>query len=161
MAKKKKPSKRRKPAKKSSYSLEEFLDHFRALLIVRNYEHISVGFENGPDQVEVGNDRCFELSALRVMDYFHQIYPDTEEAREKSILFILMLSHLAQHRESYDSEKFAVYADTDQPSMISVALLRSVHHHFTSRPYRELPPDEALVDSIKEMARGLFKRKGD
>jgi hypothetical protein len=156
MPRKRRTSKQKPATKEWTYTVDEFLDHFRALPIVRKYEHISRPLGSA-EQVEVRDDQCFEINALRIMDYFSQIYPQEEEAREKSVLFILMLSHLAKHRESYDSERFAVFTDTDEASMISVSLLRAIHHHFTSRPWRQLPPEEEIVAAIKDTARNLSK----
>jgi len=153
---------KKKKVKKSSasgkeYTVDECLSHFRSLPIVRKYQHISRGFAGGPEHVEIGDDQSFEAHSLRVMDYFAQVYPDKDEARDKSLIFILILTHLAKHREAYDSEHFAVFADGDQASMISVPLLRAAHYHFTRCHFSDLPSDEAMVESITAMARELSK----
>jgi hypothetical protein len=153
--------KRKAKTSKKEYTLNEFLGHFRALPTVRRYQHISRSFPGGLEQVEIGDDRSFEMTALRVMDYFHQVYSDGEEAMDKAGVFMLIVAHLANHRASYDSERFAVFTDTDQASMISVPLLRAVHHHFTRCHICDLPPEASLIESIKEMARKLSNDEKD
>jgi hypothetical protein len=105
-------------AKKLNYPVKEFLQHFGALPAVRKYGHISRRFDGSADanQVEIGDSSSFEANALRVMDYFSQVYSDSDEAREKGILFLVILSHLAKYKEAYDSERFAVFTDSDQAS---------------------------------------------
>lgn len=144
-------------AGRKEYTFDEFVQHFRALSVVRKYEHIGHPF-GSPHQVEIGDDSSFEANAFRVMDYFHQIYPDTEEAREKSVLFLVMVTHLAKFHDSYDSEKFSVSDDTEQVALVSSPLLRAVHHHFTRCRLSELPrEEEQLVESIKDEARRLWR----
>jgi hypothetical protein len=136
----------------STYSLNEFVDHFNALGIVRSYEHIGRRFGDGPEQVEIGNENSFENNALRVMDYFHQIYPDRTEARNKSVIFLLALSHIEKYRDSYDNEHFAVFSEQG-PSMISLPLVKALHYHFTKTHYTELGDEDILVEAIKSSAR--------
>jgi hypothetical protein len=141
--------------KEKPYTVEEFFDHVRALPIVRKYEHISRPFGNA-QHVEVGDDQSFEIHALRVMDYFSQVYANADETREKSVLFVVMMTHIAKYKDAYDSEKFAVFSDDmNEASMLSVHLLRAVHHHFTSAPLGKLPKEDALVEAIKITARKI------
>jgi hypothetical protein len=140
-----------------NYPVEEFLQHMRALPTVRQYEHISKGFSCSGEQVEIGNDNSdVGLNALRILDYFHQVYADKEEAQEKGCLFFVMLMHLVKHQDEYDSESFAVFTATDQPSMISVPLLKALHYHYTSWYINAVPPEKDLVKAIKQTARQII-----
>jgi hypothetical protein len=148
--------KKNKTKKDRPYTIDEFLDHFQAMTVVRRYQHISRRLEGGPEQIEIGDDDSCGAQALRVMDYFGQIYSDKDEASAKSVVFILALSHLAKYQTLYDSERFAVFSK-DQASMISLPLLKSIHYHFTRCHYRDLPNEDDLVEAVKTTAREYMK----
>lgn len=151
---------KKKKSKTAVYTVDEFLDHMRALNIVREYQHVTRRLDGGAEEIEIGNDRSFEANFLRVRDYFSQIYADQEEGRNKSVVFMLILTHIAKYRDSYDSENFAVFSDKDdQPSMVSLALFRAAHFHFTKSHYRDIPSEDLLVDMIKNTAREYEKEE--
>lgn len=151
--------KKKKAMKVPPYTIEEFLDHFQAMAVVRKYQHISRRFAGGPEQIEIGDDDSCEMHALRVMDYFHQVYPDKEEAMSKCVPFTLALTHLSKYKAEYDSESFAVFSEA-QTSMVSLPLLKALHFHFTRCHYHELPSDEdVMVEAVKATAREYAKEE--
>jgi hypothetical protein len=114
--------------KKYPYTYEEFERHFADYSVVRQYRHVA----RQGEQVEVGDSKSFEVTVLRVMDYMRQIYPNEEEAQQKTNMFILIQMYLAEHAQEFDQGDLAVLGSEE--GLASRHLLRAVHHLYTSRP---------------------------
>jgi hypothetical protein len=137
-------------AKELEYTFDEFAQHFEAQLIVRDYQFVTR--EDG--EVEIGDDRSFEMNVIRTWDYFKQIYPN-DIAMEKGSLFMVMLSHIGKNMDRYDTGTLAVRGS--ELSMVSERFLRAVHYYFTTRPLSDIKDDESAVKAIVELADSRFK----
>jgi len=129
----------------TEYTFDEFRNHFNAMRFVRDYEVVS----RESEQVRIGDEKCFELNCLRIMDYMSQIYTDREEQIEKGKLLALILSYLAEHAERFDIDELAVLDSKGEKGLISEPLLRAVHHIFTTHTLAELGHGSDPVDVIK------------
>ena len=128
--------------KSYSYSFDEFVRHCTDWGIVRNYEHVTIGGVTG----EVGIERDYVSSALRVRDYMEQLYGTTAEAAEKAKLFSLMQMFLDEHAADFDFDTLAVVGR--EQGLISHYLLRAVHHIFTRQPLPALGRNRAPQEVI-------------
>lgn len=143
------------PLNRKPYTFEEFHDHFHAMTVVRDYQHVGMGDE----EVEIGDDRSFEHNVLRVMDYMRQLYSNKDEGREKGTLLILMMGYIAQHIGDFDqTHHLFKMSNPEEPAMVSEHLLRAVHHFYTSKTLGQLGhgPDPkaviALADDYRDKA---------
>ena len=133
-----------------SYSFDEFLRHHKDWGTVRHYEHITIGGVTG----ELSDKRDYVSSVLQIRDYIEQLYGATEEAAEKAKLFALIQMFIAAHATDFDCGTLAVVGE--EQGLISIYLLRAVHHIFTSQPLSALgraPTAEQVIQLARKYER--------
>ncbi len=106
------------------YPYDEFAGHIRAMRTVREWEHTSRFGHLGTDQTSRANN-------ARVLEYFFDCYPDAKEALHKAGIFLSACDYVGRHMELFCQKGLM---DEDRDGLVSVepALLRAVHHIFTS-----------------------------
>ena len=108
------------------YPYEEFGEHIRAMKTVREWEH-TVRFG------DLGNDQSTRSNSARVIEYFSDCYSDGREALYKAGTFLSIYDYIGRHEEMFikknllDKVEQRLYA-------VDPALLRAVHHVFTTAP---------------------------
>lgn len=125
-----------------SYSFDEFLRHHKDWGTVRHYDHVTIG---GVTRA-LREERDHISSVLQVRDYMEQLYGVTDEAAEKAKLFALIQMFIAERAADFDFGTLAVVGR--EQGLISVHVLRAVHHIFTSQPLSALghgPTTEQVI----------------
>jgi hypothetical protein len=112
------------PRQRFRYSYEEFADHLRAMKLVREWEYTSRFGHLGSVQSKRAN-------IARVVEYFSDIYPDQAEAIHKAERFLSICDYVARNETAFTRQGM-VEKDQDGSFAVEPALLRSVHHLFTS-----------------------------
>ncbi len=124
-------------------------------------KHIQVFFDDDvpkpPHFLQFEHPVSFDQRSLQVARYFAIEYPDSDEYLTKGVIFQMILFHISKYRETYDSEKFAVYSDQTF-SMISNGLLKACLFYFQN--WINLPASEdEMPKLIKEKARQYMKEE--
>ena len=120
------------------YHYEEFKEHLKAMRTVREWEYTSRFGEVGRAQTSWANN-------ARVVEYFSDIYSDSKEAIQKADLFLRMHDYIARHAAALGNTRMIEQSNPDDLA-VDPALLRAVHHLFTSssRP-SSIEPAKVLV----------------
>src|SRR4030095_10537699 len=107
-----------------AYPFEEFCDHMRAMKTVREWEYTSRFGQLGKNQTKQANN-------ARVVDYFCDCYQDSAEALRKAEVFLSVCDYFARNSEVFTKRGLV---EDEGHGLLSVdpALLRAVHHVFTS-----------------------------
>jgi hypothetical protein len=138
------------------YPFDEFARHFEAMEIVHQYEFVN----RRGEEVFIGNDRGFEVNALRIFDYMQQQY-ENDIALEKGSAFVQIVSYLTKHLQDFDTGKLAVRGEGNEGlSLVSESLLRAVHHacmHMTEEEWRGNGPAPEKVKKLAEITFANYK----
>lgn len=120
-----------------AYSYEEFCDHMRAMKTVRQWEHTNRFGELGRDQTNRANN-------ARVLEYFCDCYSDSSEALRKAEVFLSICDYFARNSAAFGGSGL-MEKDKDGSFSVEPALLRAVHHVFTSSaPFEKVKPEKVL-----------------
>jgi hypothetical protein len=106
------------------YSYEEFADHMKAMTMVTSWEYTS-RFGH------LGSSQTSRAHAARVVEYFTDTYGDEKAAVQKAEVFLSIYDYIGRHVELF-SRKDLVERLDNGPLAVEPALLRAVHHVFTS-----------------------------
>jgi hypothetical protein len=125
------------PPKPVAYPFEEFCDHMRAMKTVRQWEHTSRFGELGKDQSNRANN-------ARVLEYFCDCYPESGVAIRKAESFLSICDYFARNSLLFGKHGF-MEKDRDGVFSVEPALLRAVHHVFTScTSFGRVLPDKVI-----------------
>jgi hypothetical protein len=119
------------------YPYEEFADHIRAMRMVRRWEYTERFGHLGTDQNSQAN-------SARIVEYFSDTYANQQEALQKAELFLLISDYLARHAALF-ARKGLVDAEGEGLISVEPALLRAVHHLFTSGSSVSADPKKMLL----------------
>ena len=96
------------------------------------------------------DDGAFIRNIIRLKKYFDEFYDEPHSIRNHGT-FTLILTHIAEFKNEYDTERFGV-ADENR-LWVSEGLLRAAHWYFASLPRSEWGSNEDALLRIKEWAR--------
>lgn len=110
----------------------------RAMKTVRRWEHTSRFGELGKDQTNRAHN-------ARVLEYFCDCYPDCSEALRKAEVFLSICDYFARNNAALAASGL-MDKDADGSYSVEPALLRAVHHVFTSSaPFERVQPEKVLL----------------
>jgi len=140
--------------KAETYKYDEFLNHFQAMLYVREYETAHLDYSSLEKAFYVNGDYSTEANLFRIIDYFTQLGYTEEERIYKASRLMILLMYLSKHFNYFDKQRFVVIGAKDGPSLVSEPLLRALHEHFCGAKL----PNNINPDKIVERAQE-FKAK--
>jgi len=130
-----------------TYTYDEFLDHFRAMVHVLKYDTARLDYSNYDKFFQIGDDKSFEVNVLRILDYFTQLDYSDEEKHYKGPRLMLVLDYIHEHLTYFDKQKFAVIGAKDGPSLIAEPLLHALYEYFCGDklPRKNITPAQIVV----------------
>ena len=126
------------------YPYEEFADHIRAMKLVRQWEYTARFGHLGESQTSQANN-------ARVLEYFSDCYDDQNEAIHKAELFLSIYDYIARNASLFSRKRLLDREDTH--FSVEPALLRAVHHLFTSLPHPASVPPKAVLSLARAFKR--------
>ena len=132
-----------------SYPYDEFLAHYLAMPMVRQYEVVHLNYEKLSESVDVGDEHDLDTEMLRIWDYLCQQIPDEDERVYKAIVIGRVLTHLNRHIQLYTQGGFVDPGPPETPHLIYDPLLRALHQFYTQ------PAPAAFIPHPSSLSPGL------
>ncbi len=133
----------RPTVEKYDYPFEQFLNHFRAMITVRQYREVLTDYDNLRDPLYIGEAREWEAQLLRILDYMAQDVPDRPERLRKTITFLTIVHYIADNRDKFKEAGLALPGEGERPASIAKSVLQAVHSFFSAPE----PPETWEVDA--------------
>jgi hypothetical protein len=125
------------------YPYEEFADHIKAMIMVRNWEETS-RFGH------LGKAQTCRANIARVVEYFSDSYADQKEAVQKAELFLSIYDYIGRNAALF-SRNDLMERGPGGVFSVEPALLRAVHYVFTVA----VRPGSVEAKKVLALARAL------
>jgi hypothetical protein len=111
-------------ARQFRYTFCEFLDHLKAMHMVRQWEYTTRFGDVGTSQTKEAHD-------ARLLEYFADCYKDKSEAFYKARLYRSICDYIGRNAGLFSKHDFVARENSGSFS-VEPALLRAVHYAFSS-----------------------------
>lgn len=127
------------------YPLDQFLNHFEAMMTVRRYQDVYMDYDTPRDPLHVGESKDWDAQLLRIHDYMAQVIPDRIERLHKAVTLYTIMNYVATNFSAFEKAGLTLPGEGDGPSFIAGSVLEAVHFVFAA----EEAPNSHDVDTQK------------